>query len=482
MWTEADARLPVVVVGGGMAGLAAAWRLHRAGVPVTLLEKCERVGGVVGTVEVGGHRFERGPTTVLASSEHITTLVDELGLGDAVVTSDERGHRRFVWRHGELHELPGGPGALFGTRLLSWRGKLRLFAEPFIRAPAAADRQDETVSSFLGRRLGKEAVSALIDPFVTGVFAGTPATLGADAFPRLVAFERESGSLVRGMIAMRKATRAAAAAGRGAPAARSSPGRTPLLTFPEGLATLPRTIRRALGTRVRLGHDVFALEPRSDGRGWQVHAVADERQVHYDASAVILAVPAYAAATLVERVDREVSVLLAAVPHPHVATIGLGYPRGAVTHPLDGFGLLCAGDSPLPEGCEPILGALFVSSIFAGRAPDGHVSISVMIGGSRDPEAADRSDGELVSRARRAIGLLLGARGEPTAVSVARWRQAIPQYPPGHARHMTEVSERLRRHAGLHLAGNYLAGVGLEPTIGSGIAAASAVIEASPPA
>ncbi len=478
MSTEADARLPVVVVGGGMAGLAAAWRLDRAGLPVTLLEKGEDVGGVVGTVVVGGHCFERGPTTVLASSEYITTLVSEVGLDDAVITSNEAGHRRFVWRHGELHELPGGPGALFGTRLLSWRGKLRLFAEPFIRAPSGDGPPEETVSSFLGRRLGKEAVSALIDPFVTGVFAGSPDSLGADAFPRLVAWEQEHGSLVRGAIAMRKAKRAAAAQS-GEAADRSSPGRTPLLTFPEGLATLPRTIRKALGTRVRLGHDVFALEPRPGGSGWQVHAVADDRQVNYDASAVILAVPAYAAGTLVERVDRDVSATLASIPHPHVATIGLGYARSAVNHPLDGFGLLCAGDSPLPEDCPPILGALFVSSIFEGRAPDGHVSVNVMIGGSRDPEAADRSDGELVARARKALGLLLGARGEPTAVSVTRWRKAIPQYPPGHSAHMADVAEKLRAHPGLHLAGNYLGGVGLDPTIGSGMAAASAVVEAS---
>lgn len=471
---RADA--PVVVIGGGMAGLAAAWRLMSHDIPVTLLERNERVGGVLGTVDIGGHVFERGPTTVLSSAESLLQLIDEVGLTDRVVLSRHESHRRLIWRHGRLHEAPGGPGGLLTTSLMSMKGRLRLIAEPFI-ASGHSD-EDESLRDFLTRRIGAEAVDALVDPFVSGVYAGDIDDLGADAFPQLVEFERSAGSIVKGAIARRKAAKAAAAAdGRTRPPRRRGPA--PLLTFPKGLGELPEAIRRRLGTRVRLDHDVFALEEleerAADGARWKVHAVADERQVHYDASAVVLAVPGHAAYSLLDRVDPQLGAPLSGLSHPHVAAIGLGFKRADVSHPLDAFGFLCGSDSPVP-GDELVLGALFVSSVFPNRAPDGNVAISVMLGGSRDPEAAELADAELVERAQRTCASLLGARGTPEAVCVTRWPKAIPQYPAGHLRRIRGLRERLARHPGLHVAGNWLSGVGLEPTVATGLAAAAEIL------
>ncbi|MGM0574391.1 MAG: protoporphyrinogen oxidase [Myxococcota bacterium] len=459
---------PVVVVGGGVAGLATAWTLQRAGAPVMLLERTDEVGGVMGTRVVGGHRFETGPTTVMASAEEIGRLIDEVGLREHVVKSRPEAERRLIWRHGRLHELPSNPAALATSGLMTWKGKLRLLAEPFVSAPK--EPRDETLAQMLRRRLGAEAVEGFVDPFVGGVFAGRVDELGVDAFPKLRDLEREHGGFVRGMFAKRKERK------------NGGPRKKGLLTFPEGLRELPDAIREALGTRVRLGHDVTRLE-RVEGDGavaWRVHAQADGRGVTYDAAAVVLATPAWAAATLLEPLDEEAAGLLEPIPHPHVASIGLGYPEDAVEGDLNAFGLLTASDSPIPED-EPILGVLFNSSIFPGRAPEGHVTLTVMIGGARDPDAREASDGALVDRARKALAALVGARGEPTAVAVNRWPRAIPQYEPGHARRIERVLERIAGLGPLLLAGNYLEGVGVDPSVGTGFAAAETLLRAQNP-
>lgn len=451
---------PVVVVGAGISGLAAAWRLHHAGVPVTLLERRRRVGGVMNTVDVGGHIFERGPNTVISPDGHLLALIDELELNERTVFGREAAHRRFIWRRGALHELPSGPSGLLSTGLLSWRGRLRLLTEP-LRA-ALPEPKDETVAEFLGRRLGAEAVAAFIDPMVAGIYAGDVSQLGADAFPKLVAMEREHGSLLRGAIRARKA-------------AGPRPDRR-LISFQTGLSELPARLRERLGTRVRLDHEVQGIS-QAPGGGWEVHALDDERQVRYPASGVVLAVPAWSAARLLQSVDADLAASLAAIPHAGLISVGLGYPTSQVERPIDAFGLLCASDSPLPH-TAPVLGVLFGSSIFDGRAPAGHVTYTVMIGGAREPEAMDLDDAGLVERARSALGVLVGARGAPSAVQVSRWPRAIPQILPGHSRRVVALRERVRAFPGLALAGNYLDGVGVDSAIGAGFSAAAALLEA----
>jgi len=462
-----DAPLPVVVVGGGMAGLATAWALHQANVPVTVLERGDRAGGVVGTEHVGGHVFERGPTTVMASAPALNQLIDEVGLRERVVHSRTEAHRRLIWRQGTLFEAPTGPVSFLASPLLGVLGKLRALAEPWVKA--RTDGGDETLRAFLERRIGSDAATALADPFVTGVFAGRLDDLGADAFPRLVAFEREHGSLFKGMAAARKKVNA------GAP----SPGT--LVSLDEGLGALPASIRQQLGTRMRFGHEVFGIEPMAEGKrgGWIVRSVAGGRHVEYDASAVVLATPLWVTGPLLTRIEPELGAFLAEIPHPHVASIGLGYRRDAVAHRLDAFGLLSTSDSAdLAE--LGVLGVVFASSVFEGRAPEGFATLNVIMGGSRTPECAGLSDGHLVEQARAGLAVLLGARGFPSAVHVTRWPRAIPQYPPGHGRRISALRDTLQGWRGLHLAGNYLDGVGLEPTVASGFRAAQSVLEQSP--
>ena len=461
-----DAPLPVVVIGAGMAGLTAAWWLHQANVPVTVLERTEHAGGVVGTTKLGGHLFERGPTTVIAKAPALNELIDAVGLRDAVQYSNESAHRRLIWSNAGLQEAPSGPWSFLTSPLLGLGAKLRLLREPWVKR--GDPQNQETLREFLERRIGSGATDAFADPFVTGVFAGRLEHLGADAFPRLVAFEREHGSLIRGMAASRKAERAQ-------PGSISE--RKGLLSFRGGLSVLPATIRQRLGTRLRFGHEVFGLEPvghRGD-EGWIVRAVAGGRHVDYDASAVVIATPSYVTHSLLERMDGELAQPIAGIPHPHVASIGLGYRRDAVAHPLDAFGLLCAsGTSEISD--TGVLGVIFASSVFAGRAPQNSVSLSVIMGGSRNPECAQMEDSTLVDQARTALAIQLGVRGLPDAVSVSRWPRAIPQYQPGHGERMRTLKATLGTWNRLHLAGNYLNGVGLEQAVASGSHVARAIL------
>lgn len=472
----------VLVVGGGIAGLACAWRLHSAGMDVRLIERAPQAGGALRSVCEAGHVIECGPNTVLGSSAHVLKLIEELGLEPSLVPSREEAERRFIWRAGRLHELPKGPRDAFKTRLLSWRGKLRILSEPL--QPAKGDSRPETLGSMMRRRLGPEAVQAVLDPFVAGIYAGSADDLGSDAFPKLVELEQEHGSLLRGMIALRRERGSKKAAPK--PSARSR-----MITLEGGLARIAGTIAERLGDRITLGRQVTRVAPTSASTsastatstsgggagadaGWKV-TVAGSRAV--TARHLVMATPAWVTAKLLESVDEGAAALLADIPFPHVASVALGYRRDQIGHDLEGFGFLIAADSPLP-GAAPVLGVLFVSTIFAGRAPEGEVQLVVMIGGSRAPEARVASDDVIRGWARRAAEEVLGARGEPTLARVSRWHRAIPQYRPGHRARIAELRERLAGHAGLHLVGSHLDGVGLDAAAGTGLELAEALVEA----
>ena len=449
---------PVVVVGGGVAGLTAAFQLAASEVPVVLLEERRQVGGYIGTTDVGGHLFEHGPNTVQSTSSTLMGLIGHLGLDDEMIRSRAASHKRLVWRKGKPHLVPSGPLSLLMSGLVSMSGKMRLLREPFI--PAPTQESDETLGQFAERRLGPEVTAGLVDPFVAGVYAGRLDVLGVDAFPRLRDMEREYGSLYRGMKATGRARRAA-----GEPPA----SRAPLVSFKGGLRTLPSRLHHALGTRVQVGRRALGLTLTEDG--WTVQTSSGG----IDASHVVVATSLPVAHKLLGAQLQALSQLHESVRQPHVAAVGLGYDRHQVNHWIDAFGLLVASDSEPPAGAD-VLGMLFPSSIFEGRAPEGQVSVQVMIGGDRDPDARALADSELVERARRAAGGVLGVSAQPRAVHVSRWHQAIPQYAPGHARRVQGVMDALSELPGLHLAGNYLDGVGLESAAASGVRAVASLV------
>jgi oxygen-dependent protoporphyrinogen oxidase len=434
-----------VVVGAGLSGLAAAHALAERGGDVVVLEAAPRAGGVVRTERRGGFLLELGPNTVRPTPE-LMRLISQLGLSGEVGFADPRAPR-YVDFAGRLHALPGSPGALLASRLLTPAGKLRLLLEPFVRRGGI---EGESVRDFVTRRLGEEAAERLVEPFVGGVFAGDASRLAIEsAFPLLSRLERDHGSLLRGMLASARPRQ---------PGPRLPKG---LLSFREGLSMLPAALARRLGAALRTACGPVSFSPRA-GR-W---IVADSR-AEFEADRVILAVPADAASALVRGFAPDAARALDGIPYPPLAVLHLAWPESALLRPLEGFGHLVA-----PSPTRRILGAVWSSSLFPGRAPAGQVLLTVFVGGRRDPEALALNDGELVALAARDLESEGLVRGVPEPILVTRWPRAIPQYEGGHAQRLAVLAETERRLPGLRFAGNYRGGIAVGDVIREGLAAA----------
>jgi protoporphyrinogen/coproporphyrinogen III oxidase len=483
--------LDAVVVGAGISGLAAAFRLMRAGMRVAVLEASPRPGGALVTADAAGFRFELGPNTVLESDPSLPALIRDCGLDGERVVAAPAARRRWVWHGGRLRTLPAGPLSFLLSPLFPPAAKLRLLREPFVRAPpvpppGARDGDDETIAAFVRRRLGEAFLERAVGPFVSGVFAGDPERLAVRwATPRLAALEATHGSLVRGGFALAwtrvaRVGRVARLARRQGPpsppgSARPARGEGPARAAPRGamvslrggLEELPRRLAREIGD-VRCGTVCRAV--RHDGRGFTVE-LAGGGAVH--APRVLLAVPAEAAAALLDEATAGRSRPLAELPYAAVAVVAAGYRRQDVAHPLDGFGFLRAtggGGAGLR-----VLGCLFTSSLFAGRAPEGCVALTAFLGGRTDPEAAAWSDERLGAAVQGDLGRALGVRGEPLARVVRRWPRAIPQYERGHGRFVALQAELEHELPGLHLAGNYLHGISVPDCVRNATALAERI-------
>ena len=430
--------MTTAVVGAGLSGLVRARSLAQHGDDVVLLEESPRAGGVVRTEQRDGFLLELGPNTVRPTAE-LWSLVEDLGLETEALLADPR-LPRYVDFAGRLHALPASPGALFSTRLLAGRGKRRLFAEPFV---PKGDPSRESVRDFFTRRLGPEVADRLVEPFVAGIWAGRSDRLSvADAFPLLARWESESGGLTRGAIAALRNRR------RGGPRAKRG-----LLSFREGLETLPRRLLAELGDRVRLGTRVESIRRENDR--WVLVTAGDELTV----DRVCLATPARDAARLVGTLDADASAALSTIPQPPLIVLHLSVPPKAG---LRGFGHLVV---PQPE--RRILGAIWSSSLFAGRAPAGKTLLTVFLAGSRDPAAFDLSDEELLAAASRDLAAALGTGTDVELVRVTRYVRAIPQYDLDHRGRMETLLHAEGRLPGLTFLGNYRGGVSVGDVVRS---------------
>jgi oxygen-dependent protoporphyrinogen oxidase len=432
--------MTTVVVGAGLSGLVRAHALAARGEDVLLLEESSRPGGVVRSEERDGWLLELGPNTVRPTPE-LWGLVESLGLEPEAMLADPR-LPRFVDFGGRLHALPASLPALVSSRLLSTRGKLRLLAEPLV---PRGDASRETVREFVTRRLGPEVAERLVEPFVSGIWAGRSDRLSlAEAFPLLARWESESGSLTRGAIAglfrMPKAKRS---------------GRRGLLSFRGGLETLPRRLAASLGERARFGARVASVR-REDGV-WKL-SVSGKDVV---ADRLCVATPAPEAARLVSAVDADSGTALSAIPHPPLVVLHLSAPAAAS---LRGFGHLV-----VPQPARRILGAIWSSSIFAGRAPAGRSLLTVFLGGARDPGAIDLDDHALRDVAARDLAAALGVPADLAVVRVTRYRRAIPQYDLGHRSRLETLERAEARLPGLSFLGSYRGGVSVGDVVRSAL-------------
>lgn len=448
----------VGVLGAGIAGLSAAYQLHRRGLSARVLEATDRVGGVIRTACKDGFLIEQGPNSIRASSPHLESVIQDLGLESERVWAPEAASTRYVVRDGRPVALPTSLGSAITTPLFSLRAKLRLLAEPFIRRRPPTEG-DESVASFTRRRLGQEILDYAVNPFVRGVFAGDPRRLSVrHAFERLADLEREHGSLFLGLL-------------RRAWNDRSDEKELPsgLFSFREGLQTLPDALAVRLGDRITRNARVTAIRPQP--AGWEVRFVPPNettQSVTFDALISTLPLHELAKIALETPVD---SRSLAEVPYPPVSVLAMGYPREAVSHPLDGFGLLV----PQVEKDLQILGTLFSSSLFPNRAPKARVLLTTFVGGARDPDLARRPTTALQSVVERDLAQLLGVKDSPSFVHHVSWPQAIPQYTIGYRRILETLEKIEERHPTLAFAGNYREGVSVGDALSSGIEAANRI-------
>jgi protoporphyrinogen/coproporphyrinogen III oxidase len=457
----------VIIIGAGISGLATAWWLHKAGIDVLVLEKGEAPGGTMQTVRDGGWLIETGPNSALETTPLFKSLFNDVGLTDQLVYANEAGNNRYIARNGRLHPLPMTPPAFFRSKLWSLGGKLRLTAEPFI----GRAKEEETIAQFVRRRLGQEFLDYAINPFVAGIFAGDPGQLSVRAaFPKLYALEEKYGGLIKGSI-------------RGARERKKrqekAKDRAKMFSFKDGMQSFPDAIARGLEGRVLTGIEVRKIVTGSSrtsaqarSRTYRIEGVRESEGIAFDADVVVTAAPSVATAELVEAFDAPLAATLREIFYPPVTEVFQGYRASDVRRALDGFGYL------IPEKeHRSILGTIWTSVLFEGRAPSGHVAFTTFVGGARQPELAAYDDASLGRSVTEELAAWMQTTAPPVYSRITRWPHAIPQYRLGHLDIVAEMERFERAHPGWFITGNFRGGISVGDCVMSSERTAQAVIK-----
>jgi oxygen-dependent protoporphyrinogen oxidase len=442
-----------------VTGLTAAWTLRQQGHEVCLLESSARLGGPVRTERSEGWLVEAGPNALQESTE-VGSILGGLGLGSERLVASPEAKNRYIARKGELVALPtpSDVAGLISTPLLSFGSKLKVTSE-VARSPRTRT-EDVSIADLVRDHFGSEILERFVQPIIGGIYAGDAERLSAQhAFPKIWEAEQTSGSLVR--------------AGLEASKKRKALGLTPsaMVSFREGLQTLPDALAGRLAPKsVLLNAEAQAISPEARGR-WRVTWEAGGKEESGQFDRVVAALPAWGLARLKIGTSGQRALSgLADIEHPPVATVFLGFRRDQVRHPLDGFGALIPSSEK-----RSILGVIFSSSLFPGRAPEGHVALTAFVGGALKPEIALLSKKDLVALVLGDFKDILGVTGNPAFSRHTLWKRAIPQYNLGYERHLEAFAECEREHPGLLLGGNSRFGISLPDCILAGAALAKRV-------
>jgi oxygen-dependent protoporphyrinogen oxidase len=462
----------IAVIGGGISGLAAAHRLIELGreqprtIDLKLFEAAPRLGGTISSEQVGDFVLEGGADSFLSEKPAALRLCERLGITDRLVGTREELRRTFIVHDGRLHTLPEGFLLLAPTQfwpflttpLFSLAGKLRMGLDLVL--PRGPQWEDESLASFVRRRLGSEALDRVAQPLVGGIYTADPERLSlAATMPRFLAMEREQRSVIA---AMWKQSRLARANATGSGARWSL-----FLSFDRGIQTLVDNLARRLPEGVvRCGSAVRSLRRNANGT-WALDGK--------DYDAVILATPSFVSAQLLSTIDQSLAAELAAIPYASSAIVTLCYRREDVPHPLDGFGFVV----PAIEK-RRIIACTFSNLKYPGRAPAGFVVLRSFVGGMLQPEMLDLDDPSLLAAVRGEMKDLLGVRADPVLTRILRHPRAMPQYEIGHLQKLERVRRILTAHPGLQLAGSAYEGVGIPDCIAGGERAAEAVMKVLP--
>lgn len=458
----------MVVAGAGISGLSAAYTLRQAGIDVIVVDSRPRAGGVMETTHLAGCLVEGGPDSYLAQKPWATSLIRKLGMEQDLIGSNDERRKTFIVRHGRLVPMPDGllmmvPTRILpmvGTRLLGWPTKIRMGLELLRGKPANGREEDVSVAAFFRDHYGQEAVDYLAEPLLAGVYGGDPERMSASSvLGRFVELERKHGSLSLGVLRERKA------------AAGKHPAGPIFRSLREGMGSLVERLVTAIGPeRVLLGQTVVALERQREG----FHIQLGEGSIQ--ASQVILAMPAYAAAKLIAPLEAEAAGLLERIPYNSSATVALVYGAAQFARPPEGFGFLV----PRPER-QTLVAATYVQNKFPHRTPDDKVLLRCFVGKAAEENEQLRNDQRLVEAVLSDLRRLTGFRAEPREQAVFRWPRAMAQYEVGHAKLVARVRQCLAAIPGLHLAGNAFEGIGIPDCVRLGAQCAEAVIQSSGP-
>jgi oxygen-dependent protoporphyrinogen oxidase len=444
----------VVVIGGGISGLACAYRLWQLGVPVTLLEAQERAGGLIGTVEQEGFLFETGPQS-FQGTDSVLDLVRELGLEVDLCQADP-GAPRYVVRRGRLQELPMSPQGVLRSSLLGMGSRWKLATEALRKTKPPTE--EESVAQFVRRKFGHEILEYLVAPFVSGVYAGDPEKLSLRAaFPPLDEWERTYGSVLRGAMKSR-------------PAKGAGQGRPPLCSFGHGMAMLTETMAAKLGESIKLGAWVETVTGNDRDAGYQIRFTQRGRAETIEARAVVIATPAYTASHMVSSLSPPLARALSGIAYAGMAVVGAGYHAKQIGTVMRGFGVLI----PRVEKYRT-LGIVWNSSLFPDRSGEGRTTLTSFVGGATDPEIVEKSEEEILAIVEEESSRILAITGQPIVSRVFKHPKALPQYNLGHGHSVEAVRESERAIPGLFFVGNYLEGPSIGKCVDTGSQAAESV-------
>ncbi len=446
----------VCVIGGGISGLCVAYRLKKKGVDVRLIERNAVCGGNIQTERDGDFLIECGPNSTLTSA-HLFELVVELGLLDEIAPASATAKKRYILKDGKLRPLPLKIVQIVGTDILSTRAKLKLLREPFVKSKSP---ENESVAEFFRRRLGQEVVDFAVDPFVSGIFAGSPDKLSVkSAFPALFKMEVDYGSILKASVFGKKEK----------PGKFVPKGISRTVSFKNGMQTLTDKLAENLPGEIRTETEVEQC--MTDNGKWKLKTNDEEiNSKLFDA--IVVATPSFVAAKLIENLDGELSQKLSEIYHPPLAVIVSAYRKEDLKKDLDGFGFLI----PKVEN-RKILGSLWSSVIFENRAPQDVHLLTTFVGGARNAELFDKSDDELFQIAREELDSILGLKGEPVFQRIKRWRKAIPQYNLGYERITDSIEKFKKENAGFFFCSNFYRGISVSDCIKSSTTVTEEVLE-----
>jgi protoporphyrinogen/coproporphyrinogen III oxidase len=431
----------IAIVGGGLSGLSAAWFIHQAmpDLKITLFESEDRLGGKIRSGREQGFLYETGPNGFMNSRKEILQLCMDLGLEDRLVSSNEDAAERYVMRKGKLKRLPKKPPQIFTGGFLSIPGKLRLLCEPFIKKSLL---EDESLYEFAKRRLGKEVAEFLIDPFTSGVFGADCRKLSVrSAMPLLREMEQEHGSLFKAIKAKMKANKG------------QKPGK--LTSLKEGMEELSKALQNKLADAINFQQNSHVT---SVSEGKTISFIFQQEEKRLTFNAVILACPASATSKIIAKDLPELSQKIRSIPYSAITVAPQGY-SGQAPDTLKAFGYLVPSAEP-----AQIMGTLFSSSIFPGRAPENCFSLRTMLGGGKDPDIMKKSDEEILELIKTENRQTLGIDKKADFVKLISWPEAIPRYEAGHWKIVEEL-EKATAQSALFVTGNAFYGVSMNDCI-----------------